>query len=99
MSKRYISLSSQVDSEAVTLDPEAEDGEKVFYDQYGTPVPDEPQHWLPDIALKVDFLILDSVYAMEEKITNASMQSKVSTMDGYDTKRYLHSLGTGKVLH
>ncbi|KAK3859096.1 hypothetical protein Pcinc_023641 [Petrolisthes cinctipes] len=67
---------SKVDSEAVTLDPEAEDGEKVSYDQYGTPVPDEPQHWLPDVALKVDFLILDSVYAMEEKITNASMQSK-----------------------
>lgn len=65
-----------VDSEAVTLDPEAEDGEKVCYDQYGTPVPDQPQHWLPDVALKVDFLILDSVYAMEEKITNASMQSK-----------------------
>ncbi|XP_042225949.1 bromodomain adjacent to zinc finger domain protein 2B-like isoform X5 [Homarus americanus] len=67
---------SKIDSEAVTLDPEAEDGEKVVYDEHGTPVADEPSHWLPDIALKVDFLILDTVYAMEEKITNASMQNK-----------------------
>lgn len=56
-----------------------------MFDEYGTPVADEPCHWLPDVALKVDFLILDSVYAMEEKITNASMQSKV-------IKRFLLSL-------
>lgn len=67
---------SKIDSEAATLDPDSEDIEKLVYDEYGTPVADEPCHWLPDVALKVDFLILDSVYAMEEKITNASMQSK-----------------------
>lgn len=50
----------------------------MVYDEFGTPVADEPQHWLPEVALRVDFAILDSVYAMEEKITNASMQSKVS---------------------
>ncbi|KAK8750686.1 hypothetical protein OTU49_014947 [Cherax quadricarinatus] len=67
---------SKIDCEAVNLDPEAEDGEKVVYDEYGTPVADDPSHWLPESALKVDFLILDAVYAMEEKITNASMQNK-----------------------
>lgn len=67
---------SKVDPEAVTLDPDIEDEETILYDEYGTPVADEPPHWLPDVALKIDLLILDTVYAMEEKITNASMQNK-----------------------
>lgn len=61
----------------MTLEPDAEEDEKVFFDEYGTPVADEPAHWSPEISLKVDLLVLDTVYAMEEKITNASMQNKV----------------------
>ena len=59
------------------MDTDPDETAKVVFDEYGTPVADEPQHWLPDVALKVDFAVLESVYAMEEKITNASMQSKV----------------------
>ncbi|XP_069971280.1 bromodomain adjacent to zinc finger domain protein 2B isoform X7 [Penaeus vannamei] len=68
---------AKIDPETVTLEPDAEEDEKVFFDEYGTPVADEPAHWSPEISLKVDLLVLDTVYAMEEKITNASMQNKV----------------------
>lgn len=68
---------SKIDTEATNLETDPEEAAKVVYDEFGTPVADEPQHWLPDVALKVDFAVLESVYAMEEKITNASMQSKL----------------------
>ncbi|XP_063851333.1 bromodomain adjacent to zinc finger domain protein 2B-like isoform X2 [Scylla paramamosain] len=75
-SKSKLALVAPIDTEATNLDTDPEEAAKVMYDEFGTPVADEPQHWLPDVALKVDFAVLESVYAMEEKITNASMQSK-----------------------
>ncbi|KAG0717821.1 Bromodomain adjacent to zinc finger domain protein 2B [Chionoecetes opilio] len=76
-SKGSLTLVAPIDTEATNLDTDPEEAARVVYDEFGTPVMDEPQHWLPDVALKVDFAVLESVYAMEEKITNASMQNKV----------------------
>lgn len=65
-----------MDQETTSLENISEE-EKVFYDSFGFPTQDEPYHWSLDIALKVDLMSLEAIYALEEKITNASMQNKV----------------------
>ncbi|KAL7641995.1 UNVERIFIED_CONTAM: hypothetical protein RMT77_007869 [Armadillidium vulgare] len=66
---------AKVDQETTSLENISEE-EKVFYDSFGFPTQDEPYHWSLDIALKVDLMSLEAIYALEEKITNASMQNK-----------------------
>lgn len=73
-----------MDQETTSLENIAED-EKILYDSFGFPTQDEPYHWSLDIALKVDLMALEAIYALEEKITNASMQNKVSR--GVDDKQ------------
>lgn len=44
----------------------------------GAPLKDTHSDWLPDVALRVDVMILEQVEALEDKVANASMQVKVS---------------------
>ena len=53
---------------------------ETLYDEFGTPVQDDAPQWSPEVALRIDLQSLESVFNMEEKITNASMQNKVSIM-------------------
>ena len=76
----------QVDQESVHLDPNPgpnPDGTPMLYDDFATPVADDPPHWSQDVSLRIDMLTLEAVYNMEEKITNASMQNKVIKYNFY----------------
>jgi hypothetical protein len=44
----------------------------------GAPLKDTYSDWLPDVALRVDVMMLEQVEALEDKVANASMQVKVS---------------------
>jgi hypothetical protein len=44
----------------------------------GAPLKDTHSDWLPDVALRVDVMMLEQVEALEDKVANASMQVKVS---------------------
>ncbi|XP_076069056.1 bromodomain adjacent to zinc finger domain protein 2B-like isoform X3 [Oratosquilla oratoria] len=66
----------KVEPEATKLEALSDMDEEIFLDEFDTPQRDDPPHWSSEIALRVDMLTLDAVYAMEEKITNASMQNK-----------------------
>lgn len=68
-------LLPKVDPDVATFDP-ITDEEAIVYDALGFPARDEPEHWRLDMALKVDLMALEAVYALEEKVTNASMQNK-----------------------
>lgn len=46
----------------------------------GAPLKDTYSDWLPDVTLRVDVMILEQVEALEDKVANASMQVKVSTV-------------------
>jgi hypothetical protein len=46
----------------------------------GAPLKDTYSDWLPDVALRVDVMMLEQVEALEDKVANASMQVKVSTI-------------------
>jgi hypothetical protein len=46
----------------------------------GAPLQDIYSDWLPDVALRVDVMMLEQVEALEDKVANASMQVKVSTI-------------------
>ncbi|PNF24037.1 hypothetical protein B7P43_G08616, partial [Cryptotermes secundus] len=42
----------------------------------GAPLKDTYSDWLPDVALRVDVMLLEQVEALEDKVANASMQVK-----------------------
>lgn len=46
----------------------------------GAPLKDTYSDWLPDVALRVDVMLLEQVEALEDKVANASMQVKVSAI-------------------
>jgi hypothetical protein len=46
----------------------------------GAPLRDTYSDWFPDVALRVDVMMLEQVEALEDKVANASMQVKVSTV-------------------
>jgi hypothetical protein len=46
----------------------------------GAPLKDIYCDWLPDVALRVDVMMLEQVEALEDKVANASMQVKVSAI-------------------
>jgi hypothetical protein len=61
----------------------------------GAPLKDTYSDWLPDVALRVDVMMLEQVEALEDKVANASMQVKVSAISfvvantGYDSSAKL----------
>jgi len=49
----------------------------------GAPLKDTYCDWFPDVALRVDVMMLEQVEALEDKVANASMQVKVSICQLY----------------
>jgi len=63
----------------------------------GAPLKDTYSDWFPDVALRVDVMMLEQVEALEDKVANASMQVKVSICQLYIARihRSAHKLVTG----
>ena len=49
----------------------------------GAPLKDTYSDWFPDVALRVDVMMLEQVEGLEDKVANASMQVKVSICQLY----------------